>query len=98
MSSNINLEETKVKIILNDLGMQNMPDTVLDLSGKGYDQLHRRTYSPLEIAKNTCIVHAVASENMRNHMSIIAHKIKPNVDASRKYPTRDRRFMSSDKI
>jgi hypothetical protein len=98
MSSNINLEETRVKIILSDLGMQNMPDTVLDLSGKGYDQLHRRTYNPLEIAKNTCIVHAVASENMRNHMSIIAHKIKPNNDASRKYPTRERRFMSSDKI
>jgi hypothetical protein len=98
MSSNINVEETKVKIVLKDFGMQNMPDTVLDLSGKGYDQLHRRTYSPLEIAKNTCIVHAVASENMRNHESIIAHKLKPNIDASRKYPTRDRRFMSSDKI
>jgi hypothetical protein len=98
MSSNINVEETAVKIALKDMGMQNMPDTVLDLSGKGYDELHRRTFSPLEIAKNTCIVHAVASENMRNHQAYITHNLRPNNDASRIFPAQPRRFLSSDKI
>ena len=98
MSSNINVEETSVKIALKDMGMQNMPDTVLDLSGKGYDELHRRTFSPLEVAKNTCIVHAVASENMRNHQAYITHNLRPNVDASRLFPSQPRRFLSSDKI
>ena len=77
--------------------MMNMPDTVLDLSGKGYDQLHRRVFNPLEVAKNTIIVHAVASEKMRNQNSISSHKLKLNKEISRAYPKFNRRFTSSDK-
>ena len=98
MSSNVNVEETTAKIILNDFGMGNMPDTVLDISGKGYDDLKRRTFAPLELAKNTIIVHAVASENMRNRATIKKHNIRVTTDASRQYPMGPRKFMSSDKI
>jgi hypothetical protein len=98
MSSNVNIEETTARIILNDFGMNNMPDTILDLSGKGYDSLHRRVFAPLELAKNTIIVHAVASENMRNNIRIKTHHIKVNNDLSRQYPQVTRRFMNTDRV
>ena len=97
MSSNVNVEETKVKIVLKDFGMDNMPDTVLDISGKGYDQLHRRTFVPLDLAKNCAIVHSVASEKLRNARQVKNLKLKVNTDESRLFPGPNRKFMSSDK-
>lgn len=98
MSTNVNIEETKVKIVLKDLGMENMPDPVLDISGKGYDQLHRRTFTPLDLAKNCIIVHSVASENLRTARDVTTLKLKVNPDSSRKFPGFSRKFMSSDKV
>ncbi len=98
MSSNINIEETKVKIILKDLGMQNMPDTVIDVSGKGYDALHRRTFTPLDLAKNCMVVHTVASENLRTSRDVTSLKLKMNPEVSRQFPAAPRKFMSSDKV
>ena len=43
--------ESFAKMILMDFGMRDMPDTVLDLAKKGFDNLRRRTYDPEEMMK-----------------------------------------------
>jgi hypothetical protein len=98
MSSNTNVDENVVKIILKDFGMGDMPDTVIDIAGKGYDSLHRRVYNPLEVAKNTIIVHAVASEQLRAHHQVKSHGLKVNKDNTREFPQSPRRFRSTDKV
>jgi hypothetical protein len=98
MSSNIHVDETTVKIILKDFGMGMMPDTVIDVSQKGFDSLHRRQYNPLDIAKNSILVHAIASENVRDAAHIKKHGLKLNADDSRAYNDPKRRFMSSPKV
>jgi hypothetical protein len=98
MSTNELINETLLKVILADYGMGNMPDTVIDLGLKRYDTLRRRLYTPMDVAKYTLIVHAVACETGRSHKAIEDHKIKINNEISRKFPDLGRRFPSSDKV
>ncbi len=95
ISSRNVINEKELKIILKDFGMENMPDTVLDTAMKGFDTLRRREYFPQVVVKQIIIVHSVASEQMRDSADIINHKLKLNVNNSRKFPTPPRRFLSS---
>lgn len=98
MSSSVTVNETTVKIILKDYGMENMPDTVIDTAQKGYDSLRRRQYVPLELAKATIVAQGVASEQHRVKFFTESLKLPVNNDPSRQYPAPPRRFMSSDKV
>lgn len=97
-SSNDYINETLLKMILTEYGMVNMPDTVIDLSRMGYDNLRRRQYSPSSTQKNIFISHTTAAENQRNKQYIVDYKLKLNSDASRKFPQQPRRFMSSPNV
>jgi hypothetical protein len=97
-SSNDYINETLLKMILSEYGMVNMPDTVIDLSRMGYDNLRRRQYSPAATQKNIFIAHSTAAENERNKQYIVDYKLKVNTDASRKFPAHPRRFMSSPNV
>jgi len=98
MNTHILVNETLLKIILKDYGMDNMPDPVIDIGMKGYDSLHRRQYNPLEVAKAVIITQSVASENLRHHELVEASKIKENKDLSRLFPSQLRRFESTDRV
>jgi len=87
--------ETNLKMILQDMGMKNMPDTVLDVARKGSDHLRRRVFNTHKSAQNVLLVQAVASELMRNKNNYEKHKLRNNSDLSRLYPRSDRRFISS---
>lgn len=89
------VNETELKIILKDYGMMNMPDTVIDLSKKGFDSLRRRLYTPQEVMKNVLIVHSAAGENVRNGEYLKVFNLKINSDYSRKFQNFPRRFMAS---
>jgi len=95
MSSNSLVNETNLKLILKDYGMSYMPDTVIDTGFKSYDALHRRQFSPLDVAKATIVVHAAASENVRGAETIVNNKLVVNADPSRAFPGPPRRFASS---
>lgn len=93
------ISETKLKKIMKDLGMENMPDTVIDLSKKGYDSVRRRMYHIADAIKYTTIVHAAAAELRRAQNTITKFKIKPNTDPSRPFGDgTPRRFLSSPMI
>jgi hypothetical protein len=98
ISSNDYINETLLKIILNDFGMKNMPDTVIDLGKSGYDSLRRRIYSPQKVFSALMITHASAAENLRNKESIRDYQLKLNNEDSRKFPNFDRRFLSGPKV
>lgn len=93
------ISETKLKKIMRDLGMENMPDTVIDLAKKGYDSVRRRMYHIMDVIKYTTIVHAAAAELRRAKNTISTFKIKPNTDPSRPFGDgTPRRFLSSPMI
>jgi hypothetical protein len=98
MSTNELINETLLKVILNDYGMGSIPDTVIDLGLKRYDTLRRRLYAPMDVAKYALIVHAVACETGRSRRAIEEHHIKINDEISRKFPDIKRRFGSTDKV
>lgn len=90
MSSNTLVNENMVKLILRDYGMSLMPDNVFGSANKSYDSLHRKQFSPMEVARSTIIVQAAASENVRQADGVTASKVA--------VATGGRRFASSDKI
>jgi len=93
------ISETKLKKIMKDLGMENMPDTVIDLAKKGYDAVRRRMYHINDAIKFTTIVQAAAAELRRAKHTIDKFKIKPNFDLSRPFGDGSpRRFLSSPMI
>lgn len=94
-SSNQLINETLLKVVLNDYGMKNMPDPVIDVGKKGYDTLRRRLYDPKHIVKLIVVVSSVAAEQLRTKEVNDDQKIITNDDHSRKYPTFSRKFMSS---
>ena len=87
--------ESFVKMVLLDFGMRNLPDTVLDLAKKGFDNLRRRTYDPEELMKNAFTVHVVAAENRKNKSFIEKYQIKKNHETSRLFPNANRRAQAS---
>lgn len=93
--SNLNINESLLKIILKDFGMINMPDQVLDLSQKNYDSLRRRIYEPKETLRNVIIVHTAAGDNVRSRERVVTYGLKVNTDAARAFNDHTRRFLSS---
>ncbi len=89
------INETLLKLIMKDLGWSRMPDTVIDLARRGYDQLRRRMYNPSEAFKYMMITHVAASENQRVRDCQKKYDLDLNNDPSRKYLPFPRRFASS---
>ena len=89
------LEETTLKIIMKDYGMIHIPDTILDLSIKGYDALRRREFKSMELFRNLITVHVSAGEIKRTHKHFEDNDLKKNEDPSRQFPQEDRRFLNS---
>ena len=87
--------ESYVKTLLQDFGMAEMPDTVIDLGKKGFDQLRRRTFDPYEVAKNVFIVQATAAENKRGNEFVKKFELKQNYDPSRRFMRLPRRAQAS---
>jgi hypothetical protein len=93
------ISELKLKKIMNEFGMENMPDTVIDLAKKGYDAVRRRMYNMMDTIKYVTIVQAAAAELRRVKTTITKYKIKPNTDPSRPFGDgTPRRFLSSPMI
>lgn len=89
------VDETIIKSVLKDYGMQNMPDTVVDLAKKGYDKLQRRLYDPNELIKFCILVHAVAVENSRSKELIKQLGLNQDEDITKKYKNFLRRQVVS---
>jgi len=92
------VDEVNMKIMLQDFGMELMPDTVLDIGFKGKDNLGRRTYKAVEAFKNLVVVQGVAAEKKRSNRDIKVNKVIHNPDASRKFPEPNRRLTLSPLI
>jgi len=89
------VDEVNMKIMLQDFGMEHIPDTVLDQGFKGKDNLGRRTYKAVEAFKNLVVVQGVAAEKKRSNRDIKVNKVIHNPDASRKFPEPNRRLAAS---
>jgi hypothetical protein len=98
MNDTMLINETVIKTVLQDFGMINMPDTVLDTASKGFDALKRRQFEPVEVIKNTITVHAVAAEHERDNKYITENKLKVNNDPGRKWKDFNRREAFSNKV
>lgn len=92
------INETLLKIIMQDYGWENIPDTVIDLAQKGYDQLRRRIYKVEDIFKYMLIVHSAATEKLMNDNYISKFKIPKNLNFARRYPFFSRRRLSSQYV
>jgi hypothetical protein len=92
------IEETLLKTILKDNGMENMPDTVIDLAKKGLDSLHRREFIALDVVKYCMIVHSAANELRRTKNTFTTMKLKNNPDNTRIYPQPNRRFLATTNV
>ena len=92
------IEETLTKAILKDNGMQNLPDTVLDLAKNGLDSLGRREYIALDVVKYCMIAHSATNELKRTSQQFKSYGLKKNNDNTRKYPAANRRFLSSPNV
>lgn len=97
-SSNTNVPETMLKLVLQDLGMRNMPDTVLDLGKVGASISKHRLYNPEKTMEYCIYVQSIASDNKR--MSDFTKKLglKKNSDPSRRFPGFPRRFQASPHV
>jgi hypothetical protein len=91
MSNAMLINETVLKIILQDFGMENIPDTVLDTALQGMDSMRRRQFEPRKIIISSIIVQAAASENVRALQAIEVNNLKKNDDPARSFPLSPRR-------
>lgn len=92
------VEETAMKIIMNDYGMIKIPDTVLDLSIKGYDSLKRREFKAMELFRNLITVQVSAGEIKRTQKHFVDNNLPRNDDPSRQFPQDNRRFLNSPMV
>merc|ERR1711957_31056 len=94
------INETLLKMIMQDYGWENIPDTVIDLAKKGYDQLRRRVFVVKDVMKYMSILHSYCLESnysksyFKNYNPMIGN-IAENKDITRKYPNFYRRLASS---
>lgn len=89
------INETLLKVIMKDYGWEHIPDTVIDLAKKGYDQLRRRMFVVKDVIKYMAILHSYCLENRYSHKYFKDYKIKEQKDITRKYPNFLRRIASS---
>ena len=90
------MDETMIKMIMKDYGMENMPDSVIDLGQRGFDKLYRRRYDPIEVCKYTSIASIVAGENKRREIFISKNNLKASsYSIKRPFPLPERRQMYS---
>lgn len=89
------VNEVAMKVMMQDFGMEYMPDTVLDTGFKGRDKLGRRQYSVLEAFKNMMVVQGVAAEQARGKRDIKMNDLVKNPDKSRGFPDKPRRMEKS---
>lgn len=89
------VDEVNMKIMMQDFGMELMPDTVLDTGFKGKDTLGRRTFKAVESFKNLMITQGVAAEKQRSKRDVKVNKLVKNDDKSRKFPQDGRRLEKS---
>lgn len=92
------VEETILKTCMKDIGMKNMPDTVIDLAKVGYDSIRRRIFNALDVIKNLMITHSAAVDRARTTYYYKTYKLSPNMDNSRVYPDPHRKFLSSPMV
>lgn len=89
------IEETLLKTCMKDVGMKNIPDTVIDLAKVGYDSIRRRIFNALEVVKYILITHSAAVDRARTTYYYNTYGLSANDDNSRIYPDRHRKFLSS---
>lgn len=92
------VDEVNMKIMMQDFGMELMPDTVLDTGARGKDKLGRRIFSAVESYKNLMVVQGVAAEKQRSNRDIRVNKLVKNTDRSRKFPQNNRRLEKSPMV
>ena len=88
------ITELMLKTILKDYGMSHLPDSVLDLSLKGFDALRRRIYDVYDTPFNLVVVQATTAEIVRNKEEINSNGLGGN-KIERKFPEWDRRQVVS---
>jgi hypothetical protein len=86
MSDAMLVNETVLKTILQDFGMENIPDTVLDTASQQMDTLRRRQFEPRKIIISCIIVQAAGSENVRNLLTVEKEGLRHNLDPARPFP------------
>ena len=89
------INETLLKVIMKDYGWENIPDTIIDLAKKGYDQLRRRVFDVKDVMKYMSILHSYCLENSYSHLYFKDFAIVENKDITRKYPNFLRRREAS---
>ena len=92
------IPETIVKIILDDFGMRNMPDTVLDLSREGHGDNSQRLFNKNTLIENVVFVQSNTSDLIRMRAYRLGQNVPQNYDPSRKYPIFPRRHMASPHV
>lgn len=90
--------ETLIKIVLQDFGMRNMPDTVLDLGLSGYGLNKERLFNADNALEKCLYVQSMAAENERMHSLRDQFNLKTNLDPSRRFPQYPRRAMASPHV
>merc|ERR1712032_1603333 len=89
------IEETLLKTCMKDIGMKNIPDTVIDLAKVGFDSIRRRIFNALDVIKYIMITHSAAVDRARTNNYYKTYKLSPNEDNTRLYPDQHRKFLSS---
>lgn len=99
-SSNDQINESLLKIIMKDCGMINMPDTVTDLGLKGKDILGRRVYYPKKTLINIITIQAAAGDDLRAKRRVKDFDLKKNLDPHRTFDEREssKRFYNSPQV
>jgi hypothetical protein len=92
------INELDLKIILKDFGMSKIPDTVLDVASKGYDNLKRRLFDLPKIAQKIFVNQVAAAELKSDELLFNASGLKKNDIPGRRFPQSHRRFKISPLI
>ena len=92
------IPETIIKIILDDFGMRNMPDTVLDLSREGFGDNGQRLFNKDTLIENLVFVQSNTSDIIRMRAYRDGQNVNHNDDPARKFPIFPRRHTASPHV
>ena len=89
------VDETRLKLVLQDYGMRDMPDTVLDLGLVSYGVSRSRIFDVEKTLEKCLHVQCVASDYKRVAFLQDKFNLKTNLDPSRRFPAFPPRSMAS---
>jgi len=95
ISGTESITEIQIKSVMQDFGLENVSDLVIDQGLTGFDKFHRRKYNAMQVIRILITIRSAAAEIKRNMRTIDQRQYITNTSPFREFPGPIRRLANS---